>query len=59
MGSHKTVNYSDNNISLNDLLLKYLNVINSKKKEISNLMRENDEFWEQRPLTKDMIEYAS
>lgn len=39
--------------------MKYLTVQNNKKKEISALMKDNDEFWESRPLTKDMIEYAT
>lgn len=39
--------------------MKYLSVQNNKKKEISVLMRDNDEFWENRPLNSDMIDYAT
>lgn len=53
------MNYKDNNISLNDLLQGYLDVNHTKKHEISVKMKENDEFWEIRPLTKDMIDYAT
>ena len=44
--STKMVNFKDNNISLNDLLMTYLDVMNTKKHEISLKMKENDEFWE-------------
>ena len=57
-GSSKLVNYKDNNISLNELLLSYLGVQNTKKQEISMMMKYNDEFWEIRPLSQDMIDYA-
>ena len=57
--STKQVNYQDNNISLNDLLTTYLDVINTKKVEMSYNMKNNDEFWEIRPLTADMIDYAT
>lgn len=51
--------YQDSNISLNCLLQRYLNVENSMKSSISTEMKENDQFWEQRPLSHEMIEYAS
>lgn len=53
------MNFKDNNISLHDLLIAYLDVTHTKKYEISLKMKENDEFWEIRPLSKDMIDYAS
>lgn len=49
----------DNNISLNELLKEHINVTNTKKFEISQLMKKDECFWEQRPLTQDMIEYAA
>jgi hypothetical protein len=30
-------------------------VTHTKKKEIANIMREHEDFWEKRPLSKDMI----
>ena len=33
--------------------------MNTKKHEISLLMKDDEEFWERRPLSKDMIEYAT
>lgn len=51
--------YKDSNISLNSLLTAYLHTENSLKGEISDEMKANPEFWDQRPLTRDMIEYAS
>lgn len=56
---NKTYDYQDSNIALNSLLQKYLRVENSKKSSISTEMKGNDQFWEQRPLTSEMIEYAS
>jgi ribonuclease D len=53
------VNYKDNNISLNELLQTYLDVTHTKKQEISLKMKDNDEFWEKRPLNSDMIDYAT
>jgi ribonuclease D len=55
----KLANYKDNNISLHDLLKIYIDVIHTKKQEIQAIMRNDDEFWEWRPLSSDMIEYAT
>ena len=57
--SEGTYNYKDSNISLNWLLKKYLNTENAMKSEISDEMKSNIEFWDKRPLTDVMIEYAS
>lgn len=51
--------YRNINISLNNLLEDYLGKINDKKDEINTAMQSNETFWEQRPLTPSMIEYAS
>lgn len=59
---HKTsklATFKDNNISLADLLKTYIDVVHTKKHEISAKMKNDDGFWERRPLTKDMIEYAT
>jgi ribonuclease D len=40
-------------------LKKYLNKENAKKAEISGEMTNNLEFWDQRPLSLAMVEYAS
>lgn len=53
------VNFEDNNISLNRLLEIYLGVQNTKKDHIKKYMIEDDEFWERRPLSPEMLEYAS
>ena len=53
------MNCKDNNISLNGLLQQYLNVINNKKEKIAKLMKDDDKFWEIRPLSNDMIEYST
>ena len=55
----KLTNYKDNNISLADLLKTYIDVTHTKKHEISAKMKNDDEFWERRPLTQDMIDYAT
>jgi ribonuclease D len=47
----KLLNYKDNNISLADLLKNYIDVVHTKKHEISAKMRHDDMFWERRPLT--------
>lgn len=54
-----TYSYKDSNISLNCLLQKYLNTENMMKSEISDEMASNLDFWEQRPLTREMVNYAS
>ena len=51
--------YRNINISLNNLLEDYLGKVNSKKDEINIAMQNNEEFWEQRPLTSSMIQYAA
>lgn len=59
---HKTsklANFKDNNISLADLLKTYIDVVHTKKHEISAKMKNDDGFWERRPLTQDMIDYAT
>jgi ribonuclease D len=55
----KLLNYKDNNISLADLLKTYIDVTHTKKHEISLIMKNDDEFWERRPLSRDMIDYAT
>jgi len=57
--STKLVNYKDNNISLSDLLHTYLDVTHTKKQEVSAKMKQDEEFWEWRPLSQDMIDYAA
>lgn len=57
--SEDTYTYKDSNISLNCLLQKYLNTENAMKSEISDEMKCNLQFWDQRPLSVEMIEYAS
>lgn len=59
VSSEGNYTYKDSNISLNSLLRKYLNTENGKKTEICDEMTNNPEFWEQRPLTVAMIEYAA
>ncbi len=44
--TNKLANYKDNNISLADLLKLYIDVVHTKKHEISAKMRNNDGFWE-------------
>jgi exonuclease 3'-5' domain-containing protein 1 len=55
----KLVNCEDNNISLSKLLQHYIDVTHTKKRVIADQMRDNDSFWERRPLNKDMIQYAT
>lgn len=55
----ETYTYKDSNISLNSLLNIYLSTENSMKSKISDEMKADPEFWDQRPLTSEMIEYAS
>lgn len=55
----KLTNCRDNNISLSDLLKNYIDVTHTKKHEISAKMRNDDSFWEKRPLTHEMIDYAT
>lgn len=57
--TNKLANFKDNNISLADLLKLYIDVVHTKKHEISAKMRYDDGFWERRPLTEDMIAYAT
>ena len=54
--------YRHINISLNNLYEEYLDKpnLNHRKEEIASLMAQGyDSFWEQRPLTPCMIEYAA
>ena len=51
--------YSHNNASLNELLRKYLNRVNDFKDLIQAEMNKDKNFWEIRPLTNEMIIYAS
>jgi ribonuclease D len=44
---------------LADLLKTYIDVVHTKKYEISAKMKNDDSFWERRPLTQDMIDYAT
>jgi hypothetical protein len=44
---------------LNNLLEDYLGKINEKKDEINLAMQNNERFWETRPLTPVMIQYAA
>ena len=55
----KLQNFKDNNISLADLLKTYIDVVHTKKHEISAKMKKNDAFWHDRPLTQEMIDYAT
>lgn len=41
------------------MLEEYIGEINTKKDEINSQMQNNIEFWEQRPLTQAMIQYAA
>lgn len=47
------------NISLKNLLYKYFKINKDENFFIKGSMKENSRFWEKRPLTKEMIEYAS
>ena len=51
--------YRNINISLNNLLEEYTGQVNTKKDEINSQMQNNPDFWEQRPLTQAMIQYAA
>lgn len=51
--------YRNINISLNNLLEDYIGKINEKKDEINSAMQNDEQFWEKRPLTPAMIQYAS
>lgn len=51
--------YAHNNASLNELLRRYLNRINDYKDLIQAEMNKDKNFWEIRPLTSEMIIYAS
>lgn len=53
--TQKLATYHDNNISLARLLEHYIDVTHTKKKEIGAIMRDDETFWERRPLTRDMI----
>jgi len=57
--NNQTYTYKDSNISLNCLLNNYLDAENTMKTAISDEMNVNPEFWHQRPLSDEMIEYAS
>ena len=46
-------------MGLNYILKTYLDQENSCKNTIQSKMKSNKEFWAQRPLTKDMFEYAA
>ena len=51
--------YAHNNASLNELLRRYLNKMNDYKDLIQAEMNKDKNFWEIRPLTSEMILYAS
>jgi len=51
--------YRNINISLNNLLEDYLDKTNEKKDEINSAMQNNEQFWETRPLSHSMIQYAA
>ena len=51
--------YSQNNIGLNELLKRYLNQANECKALIQSEMKNDRYFWEKRPLTPEMLKYAS
>lgn len=51
--------YTHNNASLNQLLQKYLNRSNDFKDIIQTEMQNDKNFWDKRPLTDDMLTYAS
>ncbi|CAI2367863.1 unnamed protein product [Moneuplotes crassus] len=55
----ETVTYQDNNISLNNLLKTYMRVENTMKTKVNSCMTSDPEFWYQRPMTHEMLEYAS
>lgn len=52
------LDYSQNNIGLNELLKRYLDRQNTCKDAIQYQMKENRKFWDKRPLTEEMIKYA-
>lgn len=41
------------------MLQQYIDVTHTKKEEIGQVMKRDDCFWERRPFTKDMIQYAT
>jgi predicted RNA-binding protein with RPS1 domain len=51
--------FSQSNVGLNQLLKQYLNKANDQKDFIQKEMRTNKQFWEIRPLSKEMLDYAS
>lgn len=51
--------FRQNNIGLNDLLKRYLDRSNDYKDIIQNEMKNDRLFWEKRPLTEEMLKYAS
>jgi ribonuclease D len=51
--------FRQNNIGLNDLLKRYLDRSNDFKDVIQNEMKNDRLFWEKRPLTEEMLNYAS
>lgn len=53
------VDYTQTSISLNELLKRYLNKENDKKESIQLQMSANKFFWDTRPLTIEMYEYAA
>lgn len=53
------IDYSQNNIGLNELLRRYLNKTNECKDLIQSEMKSDKLFWEKRPLTEDMLDYAA
>lgn len=51
--------FSQSNVGLNQLLGRYLNKSNEWKELIQSEMKSDRLFWERRPLTQEMLKYAS
>lgn len=51
--------FSQNNVGLNELLKRYLNEANECKDSIQSEMKSNQYFWDKRPLTEEMLQYAA
>ena len=54
----QAANFKENSVGLNDLLKRYLNKENDCKDLIQSEMKSNKDFWNIRPLSVKMIEYA-
>ena len=55
---YRNEKYKHNNVGLNKLLEEVMNVNNDKKNVIQSQMKNDNMFWNQRPLTIEMMEYA-